>query len=257
MKVRILGCGGAGGVPSLSAGWGACDPSNPKNNRTRCAILVDEGETRLLVDTPPDLRFQLLAAGVNRLDAVFYTHGHADHLHGLDDLREVNRAMKRSLDVYGTADVLESARHRFDYAFQSEEDLLGAESLYRPMLVPRRLHGPLTVGDISVVPFDQDHGYSRSTGYRFNDFGYTTDVVTMSEEAFSLLEGIKVWIIGCFAATPHPTHAHIGLALEWIERIKPERAFITHMGPRLDYEAVRAMVPLHVAPVYDGLEIEI
>ncbi len=258
MKMRFLGCGGAGGVPSLSAGWGACDPTNPKNRRTRCGALIEKDETRLLIDTPPDLRFQLLEAGVNRLDAVFYTHDHADHLHGIDDLREVNRAMKKSLMVYGAADVLKGARQRFGYAFQNEEDLFGAESLYRPMLVPRPLTGgPLTVGGIAVVHFDQDHGYSRSTGYRFDDMAYTTDVIRLSEEAFALLEGVKVWVIGCLADTPHPTHAHIGLALEWIERIKPERAYITHMGPRLDYEAVRAMLPAHVAPAYDGLEIEL
>ena len=254
MKVRILGCGGAGGVPSLSAGWGDCNPANPKNNRTRCAILVEKGDIRILVDTPPDLRFQLLAASVNRLDAVFYTHGHADHLHGVDDLREVNRAMKKSLNVYGMADVLAAARARFGYAFQNEEDLLGKESLYRPMLVPRPLQGPLNVGDVSVIPFDQDHGYSRTTGYRFDDFAYSTDVVRLPEESFALLGGVKVWVIGCLAATPHPTHAHIEMALEWIERIKPERAYITHMGPKLDYDAVRGMMPDYVAPAYDGLE---
>lgn len=254
MKVRILGCGGAGGVPSLSAGWGQCNPKNLRNSRTRCAILVEKGDVRVLVDTPPDLRFQLLAAGVNRLDAVFYTHDHADHLHGIDDLREVNRSMKKSLNVYGTTDVLAAASSRFGYAFQNEEDTLGKESLYRPMLVPRPLQGPLRVGDIVITPFDQDHGYSRTTGYRFDDFAYSTDVVRLSEDAFARLEGIKVWVIGCLAALPHPTHAHIAMALEWIERIRPERAYITHMGPRLDYDAVRAMLPDHVAPCHDGLE---
>lgn len=254
MKVTILGCGGAAGVPTISGGWGACDPTNPLNRRLRSSILVEEGETRLLVDTSPDLREQLIRAGIRSVDAVVYTHDHADHLHGIDDLREVNRVTKSWLPVWGTDETLRTAAERFPYAFAPLE--FESDIIYRPMLEARTITGPFRVGNIEVMPFDQDHGYCRTLGLRFGSVAYSTDVVEMPESSFKALEGVETWIVGCLVDYPHHTHAHIGKALEWIARVRPKRAYITHMGSRLDYEAVRRAVPADVLPAHDGLVIE-
>lgn len=254
MRVTILGCGGASGVPAISMGWGACDPSNPKNRRRRASILVEDGESRVLVDTSPDLRDQLLDAGIRMVDGVVYTHDHADHLHGIDELREVNRVTRQWLPVWGTESVLKTATARFPYAFEPIENI--GEFIYRPLLKPHTITGPFSVGSIPVVPFDQDHGFSRSLGLRFGSIAYSTDVMSIPEDSFAILEGVELWIIGCLVDYPHATHAHVDKALEWIERIKPRRAVLTHMGPRLDYETLRATLPPWVIPAHDGLVLE-
>lgn len=254
MRVTILGCGGAAGVPTISGGWGACDPANPLNRRLRSSILVEEGETRILVDTTPDLRQQLIGAGVQSVDAVVYTHDHADHLHGIDDLREICRATRTWLPVWGMAETLETARTRFGYAFETQEEEV--EVIYRPLLRANEITGPFRIGGIDVIPFDQDHGYCRTLGLRFGPVAYSTDVVNLPPDSFKALEGVETWIIGCLVDYPHPTHAHIAKALEWIDCVRPKRAYITHMGSRLDYEAVRRAVPSHVVPAHDGLVIE-
>ncbi|CAA7617464.1 Beta-lactamase superfamily hydrolase [Candidatus Terasakiella magnetica] len=255
MKVTILGCGGAAGVPGISAGWGACDPDNPRNRRRRASILVEQDGTTILVDTSPDLRSQLLDCGVRRLDAVIYTHDHADHLHGIDDLREINRVTKDWLPVWGAAEMLETARARFPYAFESAESL--GDMIFRPFLDAHEITGPFTVGSIAVQPFDQDHGFMRTLGFRFGPLAYSTDVIEMPEESFGILAGVDTWIIGCLVDYPHVTHAHVDKALEWIHRIKPRRAILTHLGSRLDYAALQARLPSHVEPAYDGLVIEV
>ncbi|CUW40262.1 putative Metal-dependent hydrolase [Magnetospirillum sp. XM-1] len=255
MKVTILGCGGAAGVPTISGGWGACDPANPRNRRLRSSILVEEGETRILVDTSPDLRQQLLAANVRSVDALIYTHDHADHLHGIDDLREINRVTRKWLPVWGDVATLRTAQERFSYAFAPLEKM--DDCIYRPLLEAHAVNGPFTIGGIEVIPFDQDHGYCRTLGLRFGSFAYSTDVVSLPEASFAALKGVESWVIGCLVDYDHPTHAHIAKAVEWIERVGPKRAFITHMGSRLDYEAVRRAVPAHVIPAHDGLVIEV
>lgn len=254
MKVTILGCGGAGGVPSVSAGWGACDPAEPRNRRRRPSILVEDGETAVLVDTSPDLREQLLDAGVRRLDGVVYTHDHADHLHGLDDLREINRAMQAGLAIHGSAQTLETIRTRFGYALGGLEE--GAASIYRPILAPVEITGPFSIGSIQVTPLDQDHGYARTLGLHFGPVAYSTDAVDLPEETFEALAGVPVWIIGCLLDYPHPTHAHVDKVIAWVERVRPGRAFITHMGTRLDYQTLCRRLPAHVRPAHDGLMIE-
>ncbi|MBY0430637.1 MAG: MBL fold metallo-hydrolase, partial [Rhodospirillales bacterium] len=191
MKVTVLGSGAAGGVPMISRGWGKCAPDNPRNRRRRPSILVEEGRARILVDTGPDLREQLLEAGVSSLDAVLYTHGHADHLHGIDDLREVNRAMGRPLDVYGEEHALADIRARFGYVFEPLD--LATQPIYKPLLVPHLVEGPFEIGPMSIVPMVQDHGYGASTGFRFGDFAYSTDVVEMPAASFAALSGVKVW----------------------------------------------------------------
>jgi len=255
MKVTILGSGGAAGVPSISIGWGRCDPNNPRNRRRRPSIMVEQGETRLLVDTSPDLRAQLLDAEVKRLDGVLYTHDHADHLHGIDDLREVNRAMKAAIPIWGTPQVLETIGQRFGYVLEPLPE--GTDTIYKPLLEPRVIDGPFRIGEINVIPFDQDHGYCRTTGFRFGKLAYSTDVVELPEAAFKALEGVEVWIVGCLLNSPHPTHAHVDKVLEWIKRVGAARVVLTHMGTGLDSEALRARLPAHAEPGYDGMVIEV
>lgn len=255
MKVTILGCGGASGVPALSAGWGACDPAEPRNRRRRPSILVEEGEGRILVDTSPDLRSQLLDAGVNHLDAVVYTHNHADHLHGIDDLREVNRAMRKALPIWADAEVLATIGERFSYVLEPLAP--DATSIYKPLLVPHTITGPFAAAGMNVVPFQQDHGYCGTLGFRFGPVAYSTDAVELPEDAFDALAGVEVWIVGCLTDHPHPTHAHVDKVVEWSARVRPRLTLLTHMGPRLDYNALRARLPAGIEPAYDGQVVTI
>jgi phosphoribosyl 1,2-cyclic phosphate phosphodiesterase len=256
MKITILGSGAAGGVPMVSTGWGDCDPAEPRNRRRRPSILVEEGGQTILVDTSPDLREQLLDADIRHLDAVLYTHTHADHLHGIDDLREINRAMKAPIDVYGTAATLDDIRARFGYVFDPLDPKV--MPIYKPWLVPHVLDGePFRLGARDVVPFDQDHGYCRTTGFRFGRAAYSTDVVNLPEDSLALLENLDLWIIGCLTDMPHPTHAHVDKALGWVERLRPKMTLISHMSPRLDYRQLRDTLPAGVAPAYDGQVIEV
>lgn len=254
ITATILGCGGATGVPSISSGWGACNPDNPKNRRRRPSILVESCGMRLLVDTSPDLREQLLDAGVRHLDAVIYTHGHADHVHGIDDLREVNRAMGGPLPLYAAADVLESIAQRFPYVLG---EVAEGQTIYKPMLLPHEVTGPFAVGAVGVTPFTQDHGYGSTLGLRFGPLAYSTDVVDLDNAAFEVLAGIDTWIVGCLTDHAHPTHADVDKVLGWVERLKPRRTVLTHMSTRLDYDALKARLPAHVEPAYDGLMIEV
>ncbi len=254
MKVTILGSGAAGGCPSISRGWGACDPADPRNRRRRPSILVEDAATRVLVDTSPDCREQLLEAGVRHLDAVLYTHDHADHLHGIDDLREVNRAMQAPLPIFASAETMASIQARFPYVLGAVED---GQTIYKPMLVPVEISGPFRVGSLEVTPYDQDHGYCRTLGFRFGKFAYSTDVVNLPEGSFEALAGIDTWLVGCLSFDPHPTHAHLDKVLAWIERLKPRRAWLTHMTPSFDYEALKVSLPAHVQPAHDGLQISI
>ncbi|MFC7454141.1 MBL fold metallo-hydrolase [Insolitispirillum peregrinum] len=258
MRITILGCGGAGGVPMVSAGWGRCDPQEPRNRRLRPSILVEDGAgealTRILVDTSPDLREQLLRADVRHLDAVVFTHEHADHTHGMDELREVNRAMGRAIPCWASHHTLGSLHERFGYCFLGIEQ---GQPIFRPWLVPNVVQDDFHIGPVPVSSWTQDHGWSETTGFRFGQVAYTTDVIRLSEQAFDKLHGVDLWIIGTLTDTPHVTHAHVGLALEWIERIRPKRAVLTHMGPGLDYQTLRRSLPVGVAPAYDGMVIDV
>ena len=254
MKLTILGAGGAAGVPAIGAGWGLCDPDNPKNRRSRPSVMVETDSTRILVDTSPDMRQQLLSQNVRSLDAILYTHAHADHLHGIDDVREVNRAMKAAIPVWGTAEVLDDINQRFAYVFEPLAE--GATSIYKPLLVPNLITGPFQVGDIPVTPLAQDHGYLSTLGFRFGNLAYSTDVVSMPEESFAALAGVEVWVIGCLTnVIDHPTHVSVDKAVEWIERIKPRQAIISHMGTRLDYATLKARLPDYIEPAYDGMVV--
>ncbi|MGB1547012.1 MAG: MBL fold metallo-hydrolase [Alphaproteobacteria bacterium] len=254
MQAVILGCGGSGGVPLIGDDWGVCDPKNPKNRRRRASILVREGETTLLVDTSPDLREQLLAAGVDRLDGVLFTHAHADHVHGIDDLRPVNRRMQAWIPIYADPETLSTIEARFGYVL---EKIPAEYGFFKPCLTPNLINGPFRIGNIEILPFEQNHGFGRtSLGFRFGDIAYSTDVVELPEAAFDALRGVKVWIVDCLRDKAHPTHSHLERTLGWIERVKPERAVLTHMNQYLDYETLAGKLPEGVEPAYDGLILE-
>lgn len=257
MKVTVLGCGGSGGVPLIGNIWGACNPHNPKNHRTRVSILVQQGETTLLVECGPDLREQLIKVQVSHIDACLVTHAHADHTHGIDDLRRlfwINGNVP--VPVYSSPEPHAEMSHRFPYAFKPFR--YGVDDGINPLFqVP--ISGPFRVGEIEVVPFVQDHGLGHtSLGFRFGSFAYSTDVVSMNEENFAALEGVTHWIVDCVQyASGHKAHSHFAQTLEWIERVRPRHAWLTHMGVDLDYDELLARCPAGVEPAYDGLEIHI
>lgn len=264
LKATILGSGSSGGVPRIGGPdgrgeWGACDPSNPKNRRRRCSLLVERGETKVLVDTSPDMREQLIDARVSKLDAVFITHDHADQSHGLDDLRMVAQNMMRRVDVHAAADTLRMLQARFGYCFKGGE--VGG---YPAILEAHLIETPYTEllvdgagGTIPVRAFDQDHGTMVSQGFRFGPIAYSSDVVDLDDAAFAAIEGVDVWIVDALRYRPHPTHAHVEKTLAWIERLKPKRAVLTNLHTDLDFETLRKSLPAGVEPAYDGLVIEV
>ena len=262
LKFTILGCGSSGGVPRPALGWGDCDPANPKNRRRRTSLLVERhefgGVTRVLVDTPPDLREQLLDADVDWLDGVLYSHEHADHTHGIDDLRALFIRWRQLVDVYldhHTSNVLHS---RFGYCFASPP---GSE--YPPILRERRLTAGERIaihgkgGAISVLPIVQDHGDIRSFGFRFGRFAYSCDVSGLPPESAAALADLDLWIVDALRYRPHPSHFCLQDALNWIERLKPRRAILTNLHSDLDYDVLRKQLPPHVEPAYDGMKVEV
>lgn len=256
MKITVLGCGPSWGVPPIGDDWGACDPANPKNRRRRASILVEERGKTILVDTSPDMRAQLLDAGVKRLDAVLFTHAHADHLHGIDDLRSVNQMMQAEIPIYATRQTLDDIERRFGYVFAPVKP--GLEGFYyRPRLRPVAISGPFAVVGIDIVPFVQNHGFSETTGFRFGRFAYSTDVFELDQAAFKTLDGVEIWVVDCIRRKPHLTHGHLEKTLGWIARVKPRRAVLTHMDESMDYQSLRRELPKGVEPGYDGLILEV
>lgn len=267
LEIRILGCGSSGGVPRLggegeAGNWGACDPANPKNRRSRCSILVrrmgEGGETRLLVDTSPDLREQLLEARVGRLDAVLLTHDHADQTHGIDDLRAVTLNARKRTPVWADRATWTSLMAKFGYCFVQPED-----SDYPPILDAHEIHEPFqpfTVsgagGEIGILAFAQGHGRLRSLGYRFGPLAYSSDVDHLDEAAFAALSGVECWIVDALRYTPHPSHAHLEKTLSWIGRVKPKRAILTNMHLDMDYDTLKRDLPQGVEPGFDGMSLE-
>ncbi|RMH46097.1 MAG: MBL fold metallo-hydrolase [Alphaproteobacteria bacterium] len=255
----ILGCGSSGGVPRIGGKWGACDPTNPRNRRRRCSLLVEQegsdgARTRVLIDTSPDMRDQLLDAGVGTLDAVAYTHAHADHVHGIDDLRQVVFNIGRRLPVWADAATTEALLDRFGYAFVQPEG-----SPYPPILDLHEIEGPFEIrgagGPIELVPFRVNHGSIDALGFRIGDLAYLPDVAAMNAEAWDALQGVRIWILDALRRDPHPTHSHLAQSLDWIERLGVERAILTNMHYDLDHDTVDAETPDHVTPAHDGMQI--
>ncbi|HEY1981691.1 MAG TPA: MBL fold metallo-hydrolase [Xanthobacteraceae bacterium] len=269
LKFTILGCGSSGGIPRPALGWGDCDPDNPKNRRRRTSFLVEkrlclhpapqagEGEeavTRILVDTSPDLREQLLDAEVDWVDGVLYTHEHADHTHGIDDLRALYIKKRRRVDVYLDESTGAVMRSRFDYCFQTP---LGSE--YPPIVNEHRLTAGAAVtilgegGPITALPYLQQHGDIPSLGFRFGNLAYSCDLSGLPPDSVAALSGLDVWIVDALRYRPHPSHFSLDDALSWIERIKPKRAILTNLHADLDYEVLRGKLPVHVVPAFDGM----
>ena len=256
MKVTLLGSGPSSGVPTIIGDWGVCNPDNPRNRRRRPSILVQQDDTTILVDTSPDLREQLLSAGIREIDAVLWTHEHADHVMGIDDLRAIRRLRRRNIDAWAASDVLDGLTRRFGYLFNGFQD---PEDLYSPILDGHVIDGPLSIGPFeSIQPVDQDHGICRSLGFRFGQFAYSTDVVAMPDASLEALKGIDTWIVDCLRDGPlHPTHANLERTLEWIDVVKPRHAILTHMNFHADYDAMAKACPAGVEPGYDGMVIEV
>jgi len=254
MRVTVLGCGPSTGVPVIGRNWGRCDPGDRRNRRRRVSVLVEVGAVVILIDTSPDLREQLLDANVARLDAVLLTHAHADHLHGIDDLRSVNRLMQSAIPLYADAQTLAEVGRRFDYVLKPIEE---PGRYYKPVLVPHEIVGPFELHGIPILPFVQDHGFSTTLGIRIGEMAYSTDVVELDDKAFAAIAGIELWIVDCLRREPHPTHSHLAKTLSWIARVQPRRAVLTHMDQNLDYRELSAELPRGVEPGQDGLVIEL
>jgi len=255
-RFTILGCGSSGGVPRIGGQWGDCDPANPKNARRRCSLLVERdgphGTTRVLIDTSPDLRMQLLDAGIGELDGVVYTHAHADHVHGLDDLRMIVFNMRARLQIWADAPTQADLLARFGYAFTQPEG-----SSYPPICEMNTITGPVTIdgkgGQITLTPFLVHHGGMDALGFRILGLAYLPDVAEIPDAAWPHLQHLDIWIVDALRRTPHPTHAHLARTLEWIARVKPKRAILTNMHIDLDHATLDAETPPHITPAHDGL----
>lgn len=251
MKVRLLGSGTSSGVPRIGNGWGRCDPSEPRNRRTRASILVSTETTRILVDTSPDMREQLLAAGVSDIDAVIWTHDHADHCHGIDDLRQLYHARRAPVRGLARPATLQALEHRFGYAFHGRDG-------YPPTVQGETLPDRITIGDIEVAVVDQPHGSITSAGLRFSSGGksisYSTDFNILTNDMLSLYKDSDVWVVDALRREPHPTHPALDQVIEWASIIRPRRTVLMHLDQSMDYRTLCTELPSGIEPGYDGLE---
>ncbi|MBM6595711.1 MBL fold metallo-hydrolase [Microvirga pudoricolor] len=262
LQVTILGCGSSGGVPRVGSGWGACDPSNPKNRRRRCSILVEKngpgGRTSVLVDTSPDLREQLLDANVLRLDGVLFTHQHADHTHGIDDLRPLVIAMRRIMPIYADPETRGLLFKRFGYCFETPPG-----GSYPPILQAHPIHpdDPVAVsgpgGELRAQPFRMEHGDIEALGFRFGGLAYAPDVSRMPASSLDHLRGLDILVLDALRYTPHPTHFSVSEALELIEEVRPKRAVLTNLHTDLDYAELARKLPETVVPAFDGMVLSL
>lgn len=254
-RFTVLGCGASQGVPAMRLGhpggfWGSCDPNNPKNRRTRTSLYVIYDGLHLLIDSSPDLRTQWMDQKLNHIDGVLYSHAHSDQAHGIDELRYFFLERSRKpLPIYGSHETLEQLQASFAYLFTGSEN-----GLYPAVLTPHPIAGTFQINGVTIQSFTQEHGKIKTLGYRFGPFAYSTDFNNLDEAALAALAGVETWIVDCVSLEgPRPSHCHLELSLDWIERVNPKQAILTHMGTTLDYEDLRKRLPPHVIPAYDGL----
>lgn len=251
MKVTILGCGSSGGVPLIGNYWGECDPKNKKNIRTRVSVLISLNNGKnILIDTSPDLRMQALDNNVKNIDAVLWTHTHADHANGIDDLRQFLWTKKNSLPVYGSVATIKALKTRFDYVFSD------TNSYFKPPLSVNILNeGKFNVCNVDAYAFNQHHGQEYTYGYKFGNFVYSTDVKEFPKSSEKYLYNLDLWVIDCVRFEPHYSHSHFEQTIYWIKKFKPKKAILTHLGAWLDYDKLKAVCPAGVEPGFDGLEV--
>jgi phosphoribosyl 1,2-cyclic phosphate phosphodiesterase len=263
LTFTILGCGSSMGVPRVALGWGKCDPNNPKNRRRRCSLLIErraapDRVTRVLVDCTPDLREQLLETQVDWIDGVLITHEHADHTHGIDDLRPLFVHKLRQVDVYFDEPTARAVYAKFGYCFETPPG-----SGYPPIATGRRLTPGVPVviegqgGPVEALPVLQAHGDIASLGFRFGNVAYSADIKSLPDESLAAMAGLDVWIVDALRPAPHPSHMNLDEALDWIGRVNPKRAILTNLHSDLDYATLRATLPRHVEPAYDGMRFNI
>ncbi len=258
MKITVLGCGHSLGVPVIGCDCAVCLSDNQKNKRLRVSVLIEINGMNIVIDTSPDFRQQMLRTNIKKIDAVLYTHDHADHIHGLDDLRQFNVLQKDVIPVFTNGEIMASIQKRFSYAFlpKPTENAMFRPSLIANILPDAPIH-EFMVGNIKVTAFEQKHGKSSTLGYRIGDFAYSTDVNMLPESAFEALKGVKCWVVDCLRYTPSYSHSHLELTLEWIKRVKPERAILTHMAHEFDYDKLSKELPAGILVGFDGMVLEI
>lgn len=255
MKVTILGCGGSGGTPLAGGFWGRCDPAEPRNNRTRASILVESAETNILIDTSYDLREHLNRIKLQKLDAVFITHKHSDHTNGVDDLKAIAYHHNKMIDIYSNEETLVEMNRRWPYLFREKSNDIYVGFVKGNTVTP---YVPFRVGDIDVMPFEQDHKTCMSLGFRFGNFAYSVDVVDLDERALAALEGVETWVVdaGSYMKDPPVSHANIQRIIQWTERLKPKMTYLTVLSTHMDYRTLCNELPPHIRPAYDGLVID-
>lgn len=262
LTITILGCGSSGGVPRIGNDWGACDPANPKNRRRRCSILVERqsatGKTTVLIDTGPDLREQMLSANVQALDAVLYTHAHADHLHGIDDLRMFAIRTRKRVQAYMDGATLARIQEAFGYCFRTPYG-----SSYPPIMEANLIEAGKVVridgegGPIDFLPIEVVHGDIHALGFRINDLAYLPDVSDIPAASAGHFKGLKTWVLDCLRHAPHPSHFNLDDALRWIADMAPQKAVLTNLHNDLDYLALARELPEHITPAFDGMVIKV
>ncbi len=257
ITITVLGCGASGGVPLIGCECTVCTSSNPKNQRGRASISVEQGATRVLIDASPDLRQQALREGISTVDAILFTHDHADHTHGIDDARSFNYHRNGALPIYGTQATLEGITQRFAYAFGAPAGPDGV--WFKPSLEPKVIddYDLISIGSMDILSYLQHHGKVNSTGYRIGNFAYSPDVHNFPEESLQVLEKLDVWLVDCLRYREAPTHAHLEKTLAWIDRLKPRLSILTHMAHELEYEQLLRELPPNVVPAYDGMTIQL